>query len=82
MSLKIRLKRIGKKNRPYYKVVVVNSSSSVSSGKYLDDLGSYDPIHAQELIDFDAEKAKAWLAKGALPSERIAKLFKKAIVAV
>lgn len=78
MAARIRLKRIGKKHRPLYKVVVVDRAKSVTSGDYLDSLGMYDPLQEPAIVEIDAEKAKAWLAKGATPSEKVEKLLKKA----
>ncbi len=78
MAAKIRLKRIGKKHKPLYKVVVVDGNKSVTSGDYLDNLGMYDPLKEPAIVEINAEKAKAWLAKGATPSERVEKLLKKA----
>ena len=80
MSIKIRLKRLGKKNSPAYKFVVVNTRSAVDSGRYLDELGEYNPVRQPALIDINAEKAKAWMAKGAMPTATVAKLMKKANV--
>ena len=78
MAVKIRLKRIGKKNRPSYRVVVVDSRKSVSSGEYIANLGSYDPLQKPAVIKIDLEKIKEWQAKGAQVSTRVASIMKKA----
>lgn len=78
MPARIRLKRMGKKHKPVYKIVVVDKAQSVTSGNYLDNLGMYDPLKEPTFIDIDAEKTKEWLGKGATPSERVEKLLKQA----
>jgi len=78
VAVKIRLKRIGKKNRPSYRVVVVDSRKSVSSGEYIANLGSYDPLQKPAVIKIDLEKIKEWQAKGAQVSTRVASIMKKA----
>lgn len=62
IMLKMRLQRIGRKNNPTYRVLVVDSRQGPKSGKYIDQLGSYDPKDGAPKID--TEKAKAWIAKG------------------
>ncbi|HVV93060.1 MAG TPA: 30S ribosomal protein S16 [Hyphomicrobiales bacterium] len=72
MSLKIRLARAGAKKRPYYRIVVADARSP-RDGRFIDRLGTYNPILADEAqrVQLDAEKAKAWLAKGAQPTDRV-----------
>lgn len=67
--LMMRLQRIGRKNSPSYRVLVVDSRQGVKSGKFIDHLGSYDPKGG--IYTIDAEKAKAWIAKGVQPSSTV-----------
>jgi len=77
VSVKIRLKKFGAKQRPYYRIVVLDTRQS-RDGKTIDELGIYHPIEvADKQLRFDEEKAKAWLAKGALPSDTVRGLFNK-----
>ena len=75
--VKIRLKRIGKKKTPYYRVVVADSRFPVQ-GRAIADLGSYDPNTDPATVKIDTEEAKKWLQNGAQPTETVARLFKKA----
>ena len=71
MSASIRLKKFGTKKRPYYRIVVIDSKAP-RDGKTLEELGYYHPIEAEERqIVFDAEKVRAWLDKGAKPSDTV-----------
>ncbi|MBO7048155.1 MAG: 30S ribosomal protein S16 [Spirochaetia bacterium] len=81
MSVKIRLKRFGTKKRVYYRVVVVDSRAP-RDGRTLEEVGQYHPIEAENQIVLDAEKIKAWIAKGALPSQTVKKLLNKQNIAV
>jgi small subunit ribosomal protein S16 len=77
MSLKIRLARGGAKKRPFYRVVVADSRSP-RDGRYIEKLGTFDPLKAKDAADrvvLDAEKAKQWLVKGAQPTDRVARLL-------
>ena len=77
MSATIRLKRFGTKKRPYFRIVVMDKQAP-RDGKTIEELGYYHPIEAEEKqIVFDAEKAKAWLAKGAIFSDTVRRLFNK-----
>lgn len=78
MALKIRLARAGAKKRPYYRIVVADARSP-RDGRFIERLGSYDPMQPKdgERVKFDAEKVKQWLAKGAQPTERCARFFAK-----
>ena len=77
MSLKIRLSRGGAKKRPFYKIVVAEALSP-RDGKFIERLGSYNPMvakdHAERLV-LDVERAKYWLSKGAQPTLRVAKML-------
>lgn len=73
MSLKIRLTRGGAKKRPYYRIVVADARSP-RDGRFIEKIGSYDPMKAkdsEERVVLDVEKAKSWLAKGAQPTDRV-----------
>jgi len=73
MSLKIRLTRGGAKKRPYYRIVVADSRSP-RDGRFIEKIGSYDPMKAKdsaERVILDIEKVQAWLAKGAQPTDRV-----------
>ena len=77
MSLKIRLARGGAKKRPFYRIVVADSRSP-RDGRYIEKLGTFDPLKAKDAADrvvLDLEKAKAWLGKGAQPTDRVARIL-------
>lgn len=77
MSVKIRLARRGSKKRPYYKIIVA-SSRSPRDGKFIDDLGFYNPLKEKDSAErfaINKEKATSWIEKGAIPSDTVAKLF-------
>lgn len=77
MSVKIRLKKFGAKKRPYYRIVVLDSRQA-RDGKTIDELGIYHPIEKEgSQYRVDEEKARAWLAKGALPSDTVRRIFNK-----
>ena len=80
MSLKIRLARGGAKKRPFYRIVVAESRFA-RDGKFVERIGSYNPMLQREdplRVVLDAERAKYWLSKGALPSERVQIFFANA----
>ncbi|MBV8564652.1 MAG: 30S ribosomal protein S16 [Methylobacteriaceae bacterium] len=77
MSLKIRLSRWGAKKRPFYRVVVADSRMP-RDGRFIERLGTYDPLKPKDAKDrlvLDVEKAKGWLAKGAQPTDRVLRLL-------
>jgi small subunit ribosomal protein S16 len=74
MSVKIRLAQRGKKKNRTYRVVVADSRSP-RDGKFIEDLGFYNPLHNPSTVEIDVEKAVSWLDKGAQPSERAQKLL-------
>lgn len=74
--LRIRLRRVGKKKRPAYRVVVADSRAP-RDGAFIDILGLYDPLTDPPTINVDEEKTRSWLSKGAQPSETAAKLLKR-----
>ncbi|MBI2474173.1 MAG: 30S ribosomal protein S16 [Candidatus Taylorbacteria bacterium] len=71
--LKIRLQRVGRKNIATFRVVLTESQNSTKSGKYLEVLGSYDPVH--KVKEVDADRIKYWISKGAQPSETLHNFF-------
>lgn len=76
MAVKIRLKRFGAKKSPFYRIVVADSKSP-RDGKFIDEIGYYNPISQPVEIKIDSEKAKKWLNVGAQPSDTVRSLFKK-----
>lgn len=76
MSVKIRLKRMGAKKAPFYRVVVADSRSP-RDGKFIEEIGYYNPITEPAEIKIDAEKAKKWLSTGAQPSDTVRSLLKR-----
>jgi small subunit ribosomal protein S16 len=77
MSLKIRLSRGGAKKRPFYRVVVADSRFP-RDGRFIEKIGTFDPLKAKDAADrivLDGEKAQAWIAKGAQPTDRVARLL-------
>jgi small subunit ribosomal protein S16 len=80
MSLKIRLARAGTKKRPYYHVVVADSRSP-RDGRFIERLGHFNPLlprEKTERLKLDLDKVKAWLAKGALPTDRVLRFLDEA----
>ncbi|MCK9517978.1 MAG: 30S ribosomal protein S16 [Dehalococcoidia bacterium] len=75
--IKIRLRRVGKTKRPYYRVVVAENEAK-RDGAFLDTLGSYDPHAVPPAATLNEERAKEWLAKGAKPSEAAEKILRRA----
>lgn len=72
----LRLTRQGTKDKPYYKVVAIDSRKR-RDGRYIEQLGVYNPMIKENNYELDLEKIDAWLAKGAKPSETVASLIKK-----
>ena len=77
MAVKMRLKRMGQKKAPFYRVVVADARSP-RDGRFIDEVGYYDPTVEPSVIKFDEENTKEWLANGAQPTDRVAKLLKSA----
>ena len=77
MSLKIRLKRVGRKNQPAYRIVVADSRSP-RDGTVVAMIGHYSPRSKGAQFDVNVEQARAWIAKGATPSETVTSVLKKA----
>ena len=76
MSVSIRLRREGAKNRPYYKVVVTDSHSP-RDGKFIEVIGTYDPKKTGQNSSLKVERAEYWISKGAQPSDTVRSLIKK-----
>ncbi|HHT54842.1 MAG TPA: 30S ribosomal protein S16 [Clostridiales bacterium] len=76
MAVKIRLRRIGAKKSPYYRVVVADSRSP-RDGRFIEDIGYYNPLANPADIKIDPEKAKKWMENGAQPTETVRSLFRK-----
>ena len=74
--VKIRLKRMGANKKPFYRVVVADSRSP-RDGRFIEELGYFDPLKDPEVIKIDAEKAQKWLANGAQPTDTVRALLKK-----
>ena len=75
MAVKIRLKRMGAKKAPFYRVIVADSRSP-RDGRFIDELVYYDPNQEPSVVKIDAEKANKWIANGAQPTETVEKLLK------
>lgn len=76
MSVKIRLKRMGAKRRPFYRVVVANSTEA-RDGRFVDTIGTYNPCVDPPSVSLDEEKALRWLAHGAQPTDIARALLRK-----
>ena len=76
MAVKIRLRRMGAKKAPFYRVIVADSRSP-RDGRFIDEVGYYNPLTEPAEIKIDAEKAKKWIANGAQPTETVKSLLKK-----
>ena len=77
MAVKIRLRRMGQKKAPFYRIVVADSKSP-RDGRFIDEIGTYDPTKNPTEYHVDEEAAKKWLANGAQPTETVARIFKNA----
>ena len=77
MAVKMRLKRMGQKKAPFYRVELADARSP-RDGRFIDQVGYYDPTVEPRVINFDEENTKKWLANGAQPTDRVAKLLKSA----
>ena len=77
MAVKIRLKRLGEKKSPFYRIIVADSRSP-RDGKFIEEIGTYDPSTEPSTVKVNEELAQKWLSNGAQPTETVAKLFKAA----
>ena len=77
MAVKIRLRRMGQKKAPFYRIVV-SDARSPRDGRFIDEIGTYDPTKNPTEYHVDEEAAKKWLSNGAQPTETVARIFKNA----
>lgn len=76
MAVKIRLRRMGAKKAPFYRIVVADSRFP-RDGRFIEEIGYYDPTKEPSVIEVDGEKAKKWIANGAQPTDTVRALLKK-----
>lgn len=76
MAVKIRLKRMGAKKAPFYRIVVADSRYP-RDGRFIEELGYYDPTKEPSVVSVDGNKAKSWIANGAQPTDTVKALLKK-----
>ena len=76
MAVKIRLRRMGAKKAPFYRVVVADSRFP-RDGRCIDEIGYYDPTKEPSVVNIDADKANAWIKKGAQPTDIVKNIMKK-----
>ena len=76
MAVKIRLRRMGQKKAPFYRIVVADSRYP-RDGRFIEEIGTYDPNREPSAISFNEEAAKKWLANGAQPTDTVRGLLKK-----
>ena len=74
--VKIRLRRMGAKKAPFYRIVVADSRYP-RDGRFIEEIGTYDPLKTPAVINVDAERAQAWIKTGAQPTETVKALLKK-----
>jgi len=77
MAVRIRMKRIGAKNSPVFRIVVADSRSP-RDGKFIEEIGTYHPLKKGDNFKLDLERAQYWVSKGAQPSDTVASFLKKA----
>ena len=76
MAVKIRLRRIGAKKAPFYRVVVADSRYP-RDGRFIEEIGYYDPTKEPAIVNIDADKAKKWIGNGAQPTDTVKALLRK-----
>jgi small subunit ribosomal protein S16 len=76
MAVKIRLRRMGAKKNPFYRIVVADSRFP-RDGRFIEEIGYYDPMANPSVVKVDADKAKNWIANGAQPTDTVKVLLKK-----
>ena len=79
MAVRIRLTRLGRKKKPFYRLVVADSECK-RDGKFLDIVGTYDPMQDPAVIKIDNSKLEDWMGRGAMPSTTVKRLIKQAAV--
>lgn len=77
MAVKIRLRRMGQKKAPYYRIIVADARSP-RDGRFIEEIGTYDPNTEPSTVKVNEELAKKWLNNGAQPTEVVSKIFKNA----
>ena len=77
MAVKIRLKRLGQKKAPFYRIVVADSRAP-RDGRFIEEIGTYDPLKNPSVFNVNEEAAKRWIANGAKPTDTVEKIFKNA----
>ena len=77
MAVKIRLRRMGKKKAPFYRIIVADSRSP-RDGRFIEEIGTYDPTRDPSEYRVNEELAKKWLSNGAQPTETVSRIFKAA----
>ncbi len=75
MAVKIRLKRMGQKKAPFYRIIV-SDSRTPRDGRFIEEIGTYDPTKNPSVFNVDAEATKKWLANGAQPTDTVGKILK------
>lgn len=76
MAVKIRLRRMGAKKNPFYRIVVADSRYP-RDGRFIEEIGTYDPLKTPADVKIDADKAKQWIANGAQPTDTVKDIIKK-----
>ena len=76
MAVKIRLKRMGAKKAPFYRIVVADSRTP-RDGRFIEEIGYYNPLENPAVVKVDADKAKQWISNGAQPTDTVKALLKK-----
>ena len=76
MAVKIRLRRMGAKKNPFYRIVVADSRYP-RDGRFIEEIGTYNPVATPTEVKVDAEKAKQWIANGAQPTDTVKAILKK-----
>ena len=79
MAVKIRLRRMGAKKNPFYRIVVADSRYP-RDGRFIEEIGTYDPLKTPADVKIDADKAKQWIANGAQPTDTVKDILKKSAV--
>ena len=77
MAVKIRLRRMGQKKAPFYRIIVADSRSP-RDGRFIEEIGTYDPSTEPSTVKVNGELAQKWLSNGAQPTDTVARLFKSA----
>lgn len=76
MAVKIRLRRMGSNKNPFYRIIVADSRSP-RNGRFIEEIGYYNPLTEPKIVKVDAEKANDWISKGAKPTDVVDRLFRE-----